>query len=145
MSHGKMRRRKFGGDAGLGQATCKPRSQPSHPHPQTPSGHFRFSTAPKEAPPPHSSQSFLWVGENIWQPLGARPLFVLQASLSSHKRLTMWLFEVRFKTRVAMPTRVWKLDTKIRKMKTMWKSSPYFLWWLFYKRNILVVSEKPGV
>lgn len=24
----------------------------------------------------------------------------------------------------------------------MWKSSPYFLWWLYYKRNILVVSEK---
>lgn len=121
-----------------------PASQGVNPPPNTP-GHFRFSPAPKEAPPPHSSQSFMWVGENIWQPLSARPLFVLQASLSSHKLLTMWLFKVRFKTRVTMSKRVLKFDTKMRKMRTMWKSSPYFLWWLYYKRNILVVSEKPGV
>lgn len=90
---------------------------------------------------PHSCQSFMWAGENIWQPLSARPLFVLQASLSSYKCLTMWLFKVRLKTRVTMSKRVWKFDTKMRKTRTMWKSSPYFLWWLSYKRNILVVLE----
>lgn len=113
----------------------------------TPLGHFLFSTPPKKVcargrVPPRSSQSFMRVGEHIWQPLSARPLFVLQASLSSHKRLTTWLFKVRFKMRVTTSARVWKFDTKKRKTRSMWKSSPYFLWWLYYKRNILVVSEK---
>lgn len=148
MSHGKMWRRKFGGDTGLGQATCKPRSHPPQ-HPR--SLPIFYSTKIGSTTTQHrwwseaAQQSFMWLGENIWQTLSARPLFVLQASLSSHKRLTMWQFKVRFKTRVTMSKRVWEFDTKMRKMRTMWKSSPYFLWWLYYKRNILVVSEKPGV
>lgn len=142
MSHGKMWRRKFGGDTGLGQATCKPSS-----HPNTPRSLPIFYTTKKKVcargrVPSRSSRSFMRVGEHIWQPLSARPLFVLQASLSSHKRLTTWLFKVRFKMRVTTSARVWKFDTKKRKTRSMWKSSPYFLWWLYYKRNILVVSEK---
>lgn len=142
MSQGKMWRRKFGGDTGLGQATCKPSS-----HPNTPRSLPIFYSTKKRLRacgqvPPHSSQSFMWVGEHIWQPLSARPLFVLQASLSSHKRLTTWLFKVRFKTRVTASAQVQIFDTKTGKTRSMWKSSPYFLWWLYYKRNILVVSEK---
>lgn len=147
MSHGKMWHRKFAGDTGLGQATCKPSSHPNTPR-SLPIFYTTKKVCARSRVPPCSSQSFMRVGEHIWQPLSARPLFVLQASLSSHKRLTTWLFKVRFKMRVTTSARVWKFDTKKRKTRSMWKSSPYFLWWLYYKRNILVVLEKtccPGL
>lgn len=120
MSHGKMWCRKFGGDTELGQATCKPRSHPPQ-HPR--SLPIFYSTKkkkkkrlrPRSRVPPCSSQSFKRVGEHIWQPLSARPLFVLQASLSSHKRLTTWLFKVRFKDEghdVGASSEIWYKDEK---------------------------------
>lgn len=123
MSHGKMWRRKFGGDTGLGQATCKPSSHPNTPR-SLPIFYTTKKVCARSRVPPRSSQSFMRVGEHIWQPLSARPLFVLQASLSSHKWLTTWLFKVRFKMRVTTSVRVWKFDTKKRKTRSMWKSSP---------------------
>lgn len=61
--------------------------QPPLPTKKTPPGHFLSCTAPKKALSTHSwalshsSESFMWVGEHIWQPLSVSQCFFTAQSV----------------------------------------------------------------
>lgn len=65
----------FGGDAELGQATCKPNSRPQHPLVTSYLLQHQKRRCPHGWALSHSSESFIWVGEHIWQPLSVSQCF----------------------------------------------------------------------